>query len=166
MGRRCPGMEDKKMNVKLLMITGLVLAQGAMAETKTTVIQDTTRAMKVQLNQQTVLCSAADYGAMFLKILIPDLAEVTVLDHRNIGAGAPCVAAGMCRTDNMPADILDVDRPSEVVPVRVVLTKTATLNKDVCTIRLVETLEIPIRGKVFTHRRSINVGKRNAEDCR
>ena len=45
------------------------------------------------------------------------LAALTLLDHQNTGAGAPCVAAGMCEPGNEPADIIDPSCKTETVAI-------------------------------------------------
>jgi len=131
------------------------------------VIHDTTTAVNVPLNLSTVLCSRADYGASHLKVLIPELAGLTVLDHRNFGAGAPCVSAGPCSLKQNVNDVLDVNRNSETVPVRVVLKRVTTLNDltGQCVVSLVENIETTIRGKKFLHQREVVLGERLPEDC-
>src|SRR5262249_16938805 len=81
------------------LLGGIALLPAALAhaddqEYKEEVVHQTTTPVEVALNEQTVLCSHADYSALYLKVLIPKLASLTLLNHQNAGAGAPCVAAG------------------------------------------------------------------------
>lgn len=146
------------------------LSTAAHAEWKESrlLINKTTTAVDVQLNDTTVLCSHADYAGDFLKILVPQLAGLTVIDHRNFNAGAPCVAAGECVEGNMPADILGAStRPSDVVPITITLTRV-TVGDDAepsCYVSLEESIEMPIRGKVFRHVRTAEIGQRLFSDC-
>ena len=136
-------------------------------ETKTSVVKDATTQMEIALNAQTVICSHLDYGYPALKILIPQLGALTVMNHRNSGAGAPCVAAGICVTGNLPSDIIDALNPTEKVAAHVTLTKVYEIDNkaSVCRVTLLENLEIPIRGKTFLHQRQLEVGERSVEDC-
>src|SRR4051812_369483 len=84
-----------------------------------TLIHDTTTSVEIKLDASTVLCSAADYGALYLKVGLPELAGLTLLDHQNVGAGAPCVAAGACKPGNMPSDIIDPAHATETVDINV-----------------------------------------------
>jgi uncharacterized protein (TIGR03382 family) len=132
-----------------------------------TVVTDTTTPVDLKLDSTTVLCSSADYGALFLKVLIPDLAHLTLLDHQNIGAGAPCVASGQCRAGNMPADIIDPAHPTERVDVNVqeVRADEADAAAQTCTTTLFERVHVTIRGINFTHERSLALGTRPFSDC-
>ncbi|GAB4024862.1 MAG: hypothetical protein Fur0010_28070 [Bdellovibrio sp.] len=58
-----------------------------------------THEIEIVLNQSTVQCSTAAYGASFLKILIPQLSEMTVLDQRNFVANASCVSVSLPTKD-------------------------------------------------------------------
>lgn len=128
-------------------------------------LRDQTTMVHVALNAKTVKCSRADYSEPQLKILIPALAELTVLNHRNTSEGAPCVAAGPCGTLN-PADILKPGEGTENIPVRVVLKKVAALDGGICRVSLVETIKTEIRGVPFFHEESHAVAERVADDCR
>ena len=129
------------------------------------VIRDQTTVVKVALNAKTVKCSAADYSMPMLKILVPGLAELTVLNHRNTREGAPCIAAGQCG-ERGPQDILKSGDGIDEIPVRVVLKKVAELDGDVCRVSLVETVNAKVRGVPFFHERRQEVAERAAADCR
>jgi len=55
--------------------------------------------IKLTLSKENVICSSAGYGNEFLKILIPELAKHSIMEHRNIGVEAPCLGAGRCLED-------------------------------------------------------------------
>ena len=100
-----------------------------------------------------------------LKVLVPGLADLTVLNHRNTREGAPCVAAGRC--DQIGPDaILKYGDGVEKIPVRVVLKKILAVEGDVCHVTLVETVTTKIRGVPFFHERLQEVADRAAADCR
>jgi len=140
-------------------------------EMKEKIVKIKTSEVEVALNEQTVLCSAADYSGYFLKVLIPQLADLTVFNHRNIGAGAPCVAAGPCdlfgNGGNTPDDIIDPNRPTELIKIKVTLKKLFLIDnqKKTCTVSLQEDVATQIRGKAFIHSRSRGIGSRDLEDC-
>jgi hypothetical protein len=145
-------------------------AQKALAQSTAnggeSVIRDQTTTVSVDLNAQTVKCSVADYSAPMLKVLIPDLAELTVLNHRNTREGAPCVAAGKCGDTVGPQNLLSDGAGTDRIPVRVVLKKVSTLDGDVCHVSLVETVTTEIRGVAFFHERAQDVADRAPADCR
>lgn len=129
------------------------------------IIRDQTTVARVDLNSRTVKCSAADYSLPLLKVLVPALAELTILNHRNTREGAPCIAAGPCGEIG-PQDILRRGEGVDEVPIRVVLKKVAELDGGVCRVSLLETVTAAIRGVPFTHERRQAVAEREAADCR
>ncbi|MBI4061302.1 MAG: hypothetical protein HY403_07710 [Elusimicrobia bacterium] len=129
------------------------------------IVSDRTTPVSVALNAGTVKCSAADYSAPMLKVLIPALADLTVLNHRNDGEGAPCVAAGRC-SEVRPEDVLRGGEGADRINVRVVLRKETSIQGLVCRVSLIETIETTIRGVAFRHERVQEVAERLASDCR
>lgn len=136
-------------------------------ETKETLVHDTTTRVNIDLDAQTVLCSSADYGALFLKVLIPELAALTLLDHQNLGAGAPCVASGLCAPGNMPDDIIDASCPTEDVDINVKAVRLDEIDTtaQTCATYLIERVHVAIRGIDFQHERSAPLGSRPFSDC-
>jgi hypothetical protein len=155
--------------IRATSIALLLFASTAAAEVTTheTVVHKKTKSVDLKLDANTVLCSAADYGALHLKVLIPALANLTLLDHQNLGAGAPCVAAGPCAPGNMPSDILDPKTPVEKVSltVREVRIDNADSVAQTCTTSLREEVAVTIRGKAFKHTRFSELGERPFSDC-
>lgn len=151
---------------------GVTYGQENDIETKEAVVYDVQHTINVALNDNTVLCSDADYGAKFLKVLIPDLKDLTLFNHRNERAAAPCVAAGMCRgvmgpRGNLPSDIIDPTKPTETVSVHIKLVRLSEINhrEKSCKTYLIEQLHVPIRGVDFTHQREGELDHRPYEDC-
>src|SRR5688572_632154 len=123
---------------------GLVASSATLASAELlsgeTLIHDTTTQVEIELDATTVLCSAADYLGTFHKIGTPELSALTLHDHQNTGANAPCVAAGECAPGNMPEDIIDPADPTETVGVRVRAYRYDTVDttKDTCETSLKE----------------------------
>ena len=167
--------------IALLVILTALLAQAqaqaqAKAQYQETLQHSKTIEMTVALNEDSVLCSKADYGALFLKILIPDLAKHTLLNHRNLGAAAPCVAAGLCTDDNNPSKIIDVNNPTEKIVVKIDVYRAEYAEstggfmpgepiKQICAVTLIERVETTIRGRKFTHERLNDLDRRYLSDC-
>lgn len=166
------GLSDAEFAVSLALPSAPSLPVKAIAATivptsgAETVVRDQTTTVRVALNAQTVKCSAADYSIPMLKVLVPALAELTVLNHRNTSEGAPCIAAGRCGEGLGPQDILRSGEGIDQVPVRVVLKKIAAIDGNVCHVSLVETVKTQIRGVRFFHERTQDVADRAAADCR
>lgn len=129
------------------------------------IVSDRTTTVSAPLNAKTVKCSAADYSGPMLKVLIPALADLTVLNHRNTREGAPCVAAGRCGEVN-PQDILKAGEGVDQIKIRVVLRKETAIEGEVCHVSLIETVATTIRGVAFRHERVQEVAERAAADCR
>lgn len=155
--------------MKLIIIALTFMATVQAAEIREQIVSETSTEIEVKLNHDTVLCSQADYSASFLKILIPQLKDLTVFDHRNFGAGAPCVAAGMCAPfgQSGPLDILNEEKPTEKIKVNVVLTRVFNLNKEkqTCHVSLKEEVTTTVRGIKFFHNRNGSIGERLFDDC-
>lgn len=130
-----------------------------------TVVHDTTTQVTLKLDSHTVLCSSADYGALFLKVLIPELAGITLLDHQNTGAGAPCVAAGPCQPGNMPSDIIGQSYEPSAINVKAIRIDEVDTDAGTCNTMLRETVDVTIRGKAFKHERFASLGERPVSDC-
>jgi uncharacterized protein (TIGR03382 family) len=153
--------------VSLGLLAGSATVASAFPTYEETLIHDTTTSVEIALNADTVLCSAADYGALYLKVGLPELAKLTLLDHQNIGAGAPCVAAGICTAGNRPEDIIDPAHPTETVQINVKAFRAdeADAVADTCSTFLVERVAVTIRGVEFTHERQAPLGSRQFADC-
>ena len=158
---------SRTLALSLALLTGSASLAAAFPTYEETVIHDTTTAVEIELNSTTVLCSSADYGALFLKVGMPELAKLTLLDHQNFGANAPCVAAGVCTQGNRPEDIIDPTKPTEVVDINVkaVRLDEADETAQTCDTTLIERVHVTIRGIEFTHERSSPLGSRRFEDC-
>jgi hypothetical protein len=141
--------------------------RAAQAGSGSTVLSDRTSDVSVALGPTTVKCSAQGYSMPNLKVLVPALAGITLLDHRNAGEGAPCIAAGRCVSGDEPLALLA--RPGqavETIHVRVTLKKETRLEGEVCHVTLVENVVTAIRGVPFFHERRQDVADRVPADCR
>jgi hypothetical protein len=138
--------------------TSRVKAEKGLVSDKTTVIE-------TPINAQTVKCSQADYSIPMLKVLVPGLADLTVLNHRNNGEGAPCVAAGPCETMN-PGQILKDGSGVDAIKVRVTLHKETAIDGAVCRVTVIERVSTTIRGVPFFHEQAHEVAERTPADCR
>lgn len=169
------------MKTKIILSTlALMLALPAEAREAPVLVQERTETIEIDLTKDTVKCLVGDYGAMSLKVLIPELANLTILNHRVPGSNAPCVTAGLCKTDLIEdglkiEDIVDEKHPKEKVGVEVSLYRSALWNEttQVCNLTMMEEVKTKIRGIEFTHFREIpieensgwNSSSRPKEDC-
>ncbi|MGE0547005.1 MAG: hypothetical protein AB7O24_13050 [Kofleriaceae bacterium] len=146
---------------------GSLSVASAAVTSKETVVHETTTPVEIALNAQTVICSSADYSLTFLKVLIPELAKITLLNHQNIGAGAPCVASGVCDAEHSPSTIIDANNPTELVDITVKATRIDHIDDQAqtCTTSLKEQVDLVIRGTAFMHTRFADLGSRPYSDC-
>ncbi len=149
-------------------------AEAERFETRETVVHATTTVLDVELNEKTVICSRADYSFPMLKVLIPGLEGITLLNHQNRGAGAPCVTTNeSCRPASRfgpgasPESILQGRPGTEKVEVTVTAKRKDIMDhvEKTCTQTLIETVDTTIRGKKLTHVRYNNLNPRNYELC-
>lgn len=145
----------------------LVLAnQASAALNEPTVISERVVTIPVDISTTQVRFSNAGYGDLqVLKVLVPALADVTLLDHRNAGEAAPCMATYEAASVN---EIVQGNPTVEDIQLQITLSKVPTINKrkKICEITLVENLSTKIRGFEFIHSRSKVIATRPVEDCR
>ncbi|HEX4922832.1 MAG TPA: hypothetical protein VFV50_02065 [Bdellovibrionales bacterium] len=150
----------------------VAVAPLAHAQTQGPVLEKVIRLIRtnvpVALNKTTVKCSRADYAVPELKVLIPALAELTVMNHRNFQEGAPCVRAGECSAQLSPQLILAQGEGNIMAPTEIKLVQQLRpdVKNQVCRVTLVETVRVMIRGVAFDHTRHAEAGDRVLEDCR
>lgn len=138
------------------------------------VISDYTYDLAIDLNDKTVQCLIGDYGASSLKVVIPDLKELTNLDHTSRGAAGPCVTAGFCNqmhvfppTDTRLSSLITPSKPSENIKLRVVMSEVffADIQGKRCGHFYREEVSTIIRGIPFNHVREIALAKVELADC-
>lgn len=150
----------------LLLPAGEALAQSGSGR-KETVISVQNFKVKVSLNEQTVLCSIFDYSARVLKVLVPELDKLTVLNHENTGAGSPCLGAGQCTATKNDRTFLSSGPSEENINLQVTRTRVNFLDaeKQTCMVSLKETIKTQIHGVPFFHEREVDVSPRKAAGC-
>lgn len=149
-------------NLILAFLSAMILVPAAHAGL--VVVSDKTVTLPVDIGPATVKRSSAGYSFAIVKVLIPALADVTVMNHRNFGENAPCLAV---RDFQLHVnDIIQNNPAKEPVPVRIVLSREAQMSEGVCKVFLVEEVTATIRGVEFSHERSSEMPSRESGDCR
>ena len=117
----------------------------------------------VDISMTKVLVTNKGYGTTYLvKVLVPGLAAPTLMNHRNAGESAPCLAT--YQTDQID-DILQ-GRPEIInADMKLDLVKDAFVNNGVCQVSLTENISTTIRGFLFVHSRSVALPSRDPADC-
>ena len=151
--------------IVLLLASSLFTVSSFAALNQTEIISERVVTVSVDISQTSLRRSRSGYSVELVKILIPGLAEVTLLDHRNIGESAPCMAT--YETDNI-VDIVQNNPVIESLPMKITLSKIPIINKEknICEIMLTELVESKIRGFNFIHSREQVIASRSVEDCR
>jgi hypothetical protein len=149
----------------LILSLGFVQARANDGEPVRTLISERDVKVQVDISTTQVRRSRSGYSAEVLKVLIPDLADVTLLDHRNEGEKAPCMATFQAR---QPEEIIQNNPAVEKVGLKITLTKVAWVNQETqqCEIHLEEHIAGKIRGFQFLHDREKSIATRSIEDCR
>lgn len=152
---------------KIILLALFVVFSGGVANAQVFEVEVSQRIVDVLVDISTtkVKLSDAGYEAPVLKVLVPELADVTIMDHRNEGESAPCLAT--YDTLNIE-EVVQGDPSIERVPLTITLSKL--LSKDpenkLCHVMLAERIDGEIRGFNFNHLRQIPVGTRHIDDCR
>ena len=157
----------------LLCANGQAFGDVPAAEERESIVHHSQTTLNVDLNPQTVICSQADYSMPMLKVLVPGLAGITLLDHQNQGAGAPCMTTGQRCSRRagdkgaLPADILQGNPRIEKAEVSVTAIRVEEIDHatKTCTTYLKEHVETMIGGKRFFHERTASLGTRSYVDC-
>ena len=151
------------------LLSCLFAANSALAENievKERKVSDQEVTLQITLNAKSVLCTAADYSDTMLKVNVPGLRNLTVLDHTNSATGLPCVQGGVCTETNSPASII-AKGPVVKAPTRVQRIAQFTIDHDAktCTQVLHEIVDVSIAGKNFHHERSKVIGPMTFDAC-
>lgn len=148
-------------SLTLIMMAGV----SAQAQTEKVILSEKVVQLNVDISKTKLKLSQADYDSPVVKVLVPDLADVTILDHRNTNEGAPCMAT----YDTLsPEDVIQNNPSIEKIDFTITLAKHAipNLQNKTCDVILSETINAKIRGFNFNHYKNVNVGTRHIDDCR
>ncbi len=163
--------------MKLFILISFIFSiQKAKAESKDVLIDDQTYTVDVALNKNTVLCLQGDYGANSFKIAVPQIDDLTFLDHTSPGAPGPCINAGFCKTKDLPfmgattddrfPIFHDLLNPIEMAQVRVIRKEVLTPTTDGrCLRTYVEHISSTIRGTLFQHEAHLPLAELKIENC-
>ncbi|WP_413569653.1 hypothetical protein ACLWBD_04195 [Bdellovibrio sp. HCB117] len=154
--------------VKIVLGLGFLLTVSfnANANTTETVISEKTFRLPVDISTAQVRKTNAGYGELYLvKVLIPGLAAVTVLNHRNVGENAPCMAT--YETTSIE-DVIQNNPATEHYDITVTQTKLAypDWENTKCIVHLQEKVSAKIRGYNFVHSASTPLQERHIDDCK
>lgn len=136
------------------------------------VLKDVTTPITIEVTEKNVRCSAVGYGLSELKLNIPSLRWLAVLDHSNAENLGPCVTAGACSNPDLnregrePMDIIVSGDDRVHTDVRVILTEVFSKSGGKCFRSLEERVELNVRGVPFTHLVTESIGTLPVEECK
>lgn len=160
--------------MKKFIVLAVLMTSSAWAAESRVLLKDS-KVLDVEVNTDTVICSAKGYGLEELKINIKGLDGWTILDHSNLrfgdNSGLPCMTAGACKLpwnenskDFSIDDIIQSNPRVEKVEVfreltearRLVRTQAGDQSNDPlrCEKSLIEKLRAVIGGVTFNHARA------------
>lgn len=130
----------------------------------TTIISERTVNLPVDISTAKLKWTNLGYGqTFFVKVIVPELAAPTVLNHRNVGEDGPCLFT--YDTTNLE-DVIGDNPGIENVDFKITVSKDAwKTSEGVCKVRLTEHIEAEIRGFRFMHNLVHDLPERVAEDC-
>lgn len=151
----------------IVLIASLFLSFSAQAQSlfKEVVMSESVHNLPVDVSTAKLKITTLGYGVPTLKVLVPEMADVTLLNHRNEGEEAPCIAT----YESMNLDDIIQGNPA-VENVDFTITRTKMLQHfpgDVhCQVSVREDIHANIRGFNFYHSKTESVGTRHPDDCK
>ncbi len=151
-----------KIKLVILCLLGSSLAYAQSSE----ILFSRTVTLPVDISKTKVVKTNLGYGQTFLvKILVPELAAETLMNHRNESEDAPCLATYEAQTvgqiiQNKPA----VDQAL----FKIELSKSFNPDpeKNICHLTLIESVSTQVRGFLFIHVRESQLPDRVLADCK
>lgn len=152
----------------LKLILGLALITGSLSAhaLEETVISRKIVNLPVDLSKAGVRSSNKGYGTTYLvKILVPGLAAETVLNHRNEGESAPCLATYEAFEVE---EVIKGNPAIETFAFEIIQKKNFSpdVENKVCNLWLTEEVQAEVRGFKFVHSRSTELPQRHIDDCK
>ncbi|PIP89911.1 MAG: hypothetical protein COW01_00360 [Bdellovibrionales bacterium CG12_big_fil_rev_8_21_14_0_65_38_15] len=140
----------------------LVSSFASFAQSSQNVVSQKVVTLPVDLNTTKLKFTNLGYGSFLVKVIVPELAADTLLNHRNEGEDGPCLFT----YDAFRVDDVLQDNPEVVdTDFKITLTRSLFVQDNVCKVTLTESIEANIRGFFFQHSLSTPMPDRIIEDC-
>lgn len=134
---------------------GMTYAESVVSEAKVVIPVDISTAKLKFTNR--------GYGETYLvKVIVPKLAEHTLLNHRNEGEDGPCL---FTYESQDVEDVIQGNPETLDVEFTIKHIRSVWFNGEVCKVSLVETIDANIRGFNFMHSLEHDLPDRVKEDC-
>lgn len=146
----------------LFVLSLLTFSYIAKAEFNLTVISERVFVLPVDISQTRLKFTNLGYGSFLVKVIIPELAGATLLNHRNEGEDGPCLFT----IETGEVDDVLQNRP-EIIDTEftIKLIKATQAVGDQCHVTLTEQVTANIRGFHFQHTEIHQMPARVLEDC-
>lgn len=144
------------------LIKGLVLFTVISATYADAVVSETKVVLPVDIGTTKLKFTSRGYGSFFVKVIVPELAEKTLLNHRNEGEDGPCLFTYEA------LNIQDVIQGnSETIDVEFTIKheRRTWFSGEICKVSLIETINANIRGFNFMHSLVHELPDRIEADC-
>ncbi|WP_409477845.1 hypothetical protein [Pseudobdellovibrio sp. HCB154] len=151
--------------MKKIFLSAAILLSAFTAQAGETIILKKTVKLAVDLSTTGIRSSNLGYGdTYFVKILVPGLAAETLLNHRNEGESAPCLAT--YETFKVE-DVVQNNPTTELHDFEIVQKKVTYPNETdkTCAVYLIEDVSTKVRGFNFVHQRTSELPSRHIDDC-
>lgn len=150
--------------MKTLLITLTILMSFTGFAQTETLVSEKNVVVPVDIGTSKIKFTNLGYGSTSLvKVIVPELAEHTILNHRNEGEDGPCLFTwGAMQVRDV------VQGNPEIVDTKfkITLKKSSFINfENVCKMKVIEYLSAEIRGFHFEHRVVHDLPDRVAADC-
>jgi len=145
------------------LLTSASFAQNA-SNVVSKIVSEKVVTLPVDISKAKLKFTNIGYGqTYFVKIIVPELAAQTIMNHRNVGEDGPCL---FTRDTSNLEDVIQNNPSSEQADFKIKLTKTGFVDKEgVCKLDLKEEVSVELRGFHFQHMRTTSLPDRIAEDC-
>lgn len=150
--------------MKKIFFTGILFIASLVSANELVISQKTVR-LEVDLSKAGIRSSNLGYGdTYFVKILVPGLAKETLLNHRNEGESAPCLAT--YETFSVE-DVVKGNPAKEIHEFEIIQKKILIPNVETktCQVFLQEDVSVNVRGFNFVHQRNAELPSRHIDDC-
>ena len=151
---------------QFILAAAIALAATMAQAQQEVIIAKKTVKLPVDLSSTGIRSSNLGYGdTYFVKILVPGLAAETVLNHRNEGESAPCLAT--YQTFKVE-DVVQNNPTTEIHEFEIVQKKILYPNETskTCRVYLTEDVTTKVRGFEFVHHLSSELPSRHIDDCK
>ncbi len=132
------------------------------AQSSSVVVSEKTVTLPVDIGTTRLKFTNLGYSNFLVKVIVPELAGATVMNHRNIGEDGPCLFTYEAFQID---DVIQGNPAVEDIDFKITLVKDSFISDGVCKVTLTENVHAEIRGFFFQHSLSTAMPDRIPADC-